>query len=93
MWKVKPEKCVILPIKVQDETRSIVVAAINPYLNYNDTYNSFFLLMASQMSSIIAAVLARIEERKRTEKLAEIDRTKTEFFSKFLQIFFKKKLL
>ena len=82
-WNQKPTECVIFPIKLQGEIKAIVIAGLNPCDYFDENYQSFFHLMTSQISSILSNVLSREAERKRAEKLAEIDRTKTEFFSKW----------
>ena len=80
-WNARPKQAIILPIKSQEETRAVLIAGLNPHAYFDETYQSFFQLLASQIGSILSNVLAREEERKRAEKLAEIDRAKTEFFS------------
>ena len=73
----------VLPIKSQEKVGAVIIAGLNPYANFDETYQSFFQLLTSQIGSILSNVSAREEEIKRAEKLAEIDRAKTEFFSMF----------
>ena len=47
----------------------------------NETYRTFFDLLAAAITSEVANARAYEEERKRAEALAEIDRAKTAFFS------------
>jgi signal transduction histidine kinase len=50
-------------------------------LALNETYRSFYDLLAAAITTEVANALAYEEERKRAEALAEIDRAKTAFFS------------
>jgi GAF domain-containing protein len=50
-------------------------------LQFDDGYQSFLDLAATQISAAIASAEIYEEERKRAEALAEIDRAKTAFFS------------
>ena len=82
VWNMKPTQCIIYPVKVQDEIKAVVVAGVNPCNSLDESYYSFLNLVSSQIGSILTNVLSYENEKKRSEMLAEIDRTKTEFFSK-----------
>src|SRR5438067_1981674 len=58
-----------------------LVAGVSPRLALNETYRTFFDLLAAAITSEVANARAYEEERKRAEALAEIDRAKTAFFS------------
>jgi signal transduction histidine kinase len=58
-----------------------LVAGISPRKRLDADYLTFLKLIASQVATAVANVLAYEEERKRAEALAEIDRAKTAFFS------------
>jgi signal transduction histidine kinase len=58
-----------------------LVAGVSPRLRLDDPYRSFLQLAAGHIASGIANALAHEEERRRAEKLAELDRAKTTFFS------------
>jgi signal transduction histidine kinase len=59
----------------------ILVTGVSSRLPLNDTYRTFFDLVAAGVTTAVANARAYQEERKRAEALAEIDRAKTEFFS------------
>ena len=58
-----------------------LVAGVSSRLALNETYRSFYDLLAAAITGEVANARAYEEERKRAEALAEIDRAKTEFFS------------
>jgi signal transduction histidine kinase len=82
-WEVPPDKALILPIMTSavKDPYGYLVVGINPYRLANEKYISFFSLVADQMATSFASIHALEEERERAEALAEIDRTKTIFFS------------
>ena len=59
----------------------ILVAGISPRRELDAEYHAFYRLIASHLSTALAAAHAYEAERKRAEALAEIDRAKTAFFS------------
>jgi len=82
-WQQSPDRAIIIPIipSGQRFPQVVLVAGLNPYHQLDDQYFSFFQLVADQIASSIANVHAYEEERRRAEALAEIDRSKTAFFS------------
>ena len=82
-WSDPPHTAVILPIKsnIPHELAGFMVTGVSSRLKLDGQYLSFFDLAATQISTAIASARAYEEERKRAEALAEIDRTKTAFFS------------
>jgi signal transduction histidine kinase/DNA-binding response OmpR family regulator len=58
-----------------------MIIGLNPYRPLDDAYRGFLDLLAGQIAAGLADVRASVEERKRAEALAEIDRAKTAFFS------------
>jgi len=81
-----PEACrdvFVLPLGAQGEKRlaGFLVAGASPRRVFDQDYRSFFELVAGQLSTAIASADAYEAERKRAETLAELDRTKTAFFS------------
>jgi len=82
-WEIPPDKALILPIAPSGikDPYGFLVVGINPYRLVDEKYMGFFSLIADQMATSFAGVHALEEERKRSEALAEIDRTKTTFFS------------
>ena len=59
----------------------MLIAGLNPYRLYDDSYQGFLKLVSGQIAAAIANSHAYEEERKRAESLAELDRAKTAFFS------------
>jgi len=59
----------------------VLVAGVSCRLALNETYRSFYDLLAAAVTTEVANARAYEEERKRAEALAEIDRAKTAFFS------------
>jgi signal transduction histidine kinase len=81
-----PESCntaLILPIgaSVHAKPSGFLVAGLSPRRIVDAEYRSFFDLVVGHVGTAISNARAYEEERKRAEALAEIDRTKTTFFS------------
>lgn len=78
-----PDRALLLPIAVPglDLPPVFVVAGASPRLPFDDSYMGFYELLATAISAAVSAVRARTDERRRAEALAEIDRSKTMFFS------------
>ena len=82
-WPEPAQSAVVLPI-VRAGTAApyaYFVAGVSPRQRLDPDYLTFFSLVAGQMSTALANVLAYEEERRRAEALAEIDKAKTAFFS------------
>ena len=82
-WSDPPHTAVLVPVKTSlaDQLAGCLVAGVSPRLRLDEQYRSFFELMGSQISTIVATARAYQEERKRAEALAAIDHAKTLFFS------------
>ncbi|HEX5603531.1 MAG TPA: ATP-binding protein, partial [Pyrinomonadaceae bacterium] len=81
-----PESCntaLILPIGASGHAKpsGFLVAGLSPRRIFDAEYRSFFELVVGHIGTAISNARAYEEERKRAEALAEIDRTKTTFFS------------
>ncbi|MCJ9669667.1 MULTISPECIES: ATP-binding protein [unclassified Neorhizobium] len=78
-----PDRALLLPIAVPGLNLPpvFVVAGASPRLPFDDSYMGFYELLATAISAAVSAVRARTDERRRAEALAEIDRSKTMFFS------------
>ncbi len=78
-----PTKALILPISRGGLTRpaGVLVAGVSSRLPLDDSYRSFYDLLAGQLAAAIATARAYEEERRRGQALAELDRAKTAFFS------------
>ncbi|MBW4540728.1 MAG: response regulator [Myxacorys chilensis ATA2-1-KO14] len=82
-WQQPPHQAVAVPIAPSGQTgkAGILVAGLNPFRLFDDSYRGFIDLVAAQISASIGNAQAYEEERKRAEALAELDRAKTAFFS------------
>ena len=78
-----PSQAVVLPIRTSDLGRAqgVLVMGVSAVLALDEAYQGFFGLVARHLSTAIANATAYLEEKKRAEALAEIDRAKTAFFS------------
>ena len=54
---------------------------MNPLLPLDASYRDFLLLVAAQTETALAEAQSRHRERRRLQRLAELDRAKTEFYS------------
>lgn len=82
-WADPPYCAVVVPVPASraDELAGFLVAGVSARLHLDDQYRAFFGLVAGQIAIAVTNARAYEEERKRAEKLAEIDRAKTLFFS------------
>ena len=82
-WKVPAQSAMVFPLVLpgQERPRAIMVAAVSPMRALDESYRTFFGLVAMQIAAGLADAQALAEERKRAESLAELDRAKTAFFS------------
>jgi signal transduction histidine kinase len=82
-WQRPPKHVVALPIARAGESgrAGVLVAGLNPYRLFDESYRGFIELVGRQISAAIGSAEAYEQERKRAEALAEIDRAKTAFFS------------
>jgi PAS domain S-box-containing protein len=81
-WAAAPHEAVLLPIGALGQGASgLLVAAVSPAKALDESYGTFFELVARQIATSIADARAHEEERRRAEELAALDRAKTLFFS------------
>ena len=81
-WPEPSTRALVLPVPIADaETTGVLIAGLSPLLPLDDEYRSFLELLARQISASIASARAHEQEIERAEKLAELDRAKTDFFS------------
>jgi signal transduction histidine kinase len=82
-WGDPPDCGVVIPVRSSkaDELAGFMVAGVSARLRLDDLYRAFYELVAGQIAIAITNARAYEEERRRAEKLAEIDRAKTLFFS------------
>ncbi len=81
-WATPAKAVLLLPIAALGQGSSgILVAAISPAKALDESYRTFFNLIARQIATSVADARSYEQERKRAEALAELDRAKTVFFS------------
>ncbi|HKQ70712.1 MAG TPA: ATP-binding protein [Polyangiaceae bacterium] len=82
-WDEPAHQAVLLPIARpgSHQPAGVLVLGISPRLAFDEGYRGFFDLVADHVATALSNARAYEEERKRAEKLAELDRVKTAFFS------------
>ena len=82
-WDRAPSSAVVVPIASSGQTgqSGVLVAGLNPFRAFDDSYEGFLQLVSGQIAAAIGNARAYEAERKRAESLAELDRAKTTFFS------------
>src|ERR1700730_2162856 len=82
-WPKAPERAIMLPLVQAGQARPMgfLVAGLNPFLKFDEAYQSFTNLFVGQLTAGLSNARAYEAERKRAEALAEIDRAKTVFFT------------
>jgi PAS domain S-box-containing protein len=82
-WADPPDTAVVMtvPSSKPHEPAGFLIAGISARLKLDRSYRDFLDLVRTQIATAIGNARAYEEERKRAEALAEIDRSKTIFFS------------
>lgn len=82
-WHMQVRQALSLPIPSSQPNSplGVLVLGVNPSRALDESYRSFFELLAGQVSMALRNAQAYEEEKKRAEALAEIDRAKTAFFN------------
>ena len=82
-WPSPSSHAAMFPIPVAGEQgcRGVLVVGLNPYRLFDAEYQGFLNLAAGQIGAAIANVEAYEQERRRAEMFADLDRSKTAFFS------------
>lgn len=82
-WHEPVRTAVAMPIGATSQTNpdGILIAGVSPNTPFDESYHSFYALLAGQLSAAIRNARIFEEERERVEALARLDRAKTEFFS------------
>ena len=78
-----PRTVMTMPIRLSGQERpaAVMVAGLSARLLVDDEYLGFVELVASSVGATLASAKAHETERQRAEALAELDRSKTAFFS------------
>jgi PAS domain S-box-containing protein len=83
-YEEPPDDAFLLPVGSGGNAGApalLVIAGASSRLPLDEVYRAFYELLTTSLSGALATVLARENERRRAEALAEIDRAKTTFFS------------
>ena len=82
-WSEPPLRALAVPFRQQDEARphGFLITALNRYRPLDADYRGFVELLADQIGTALSGARAYQEERERAERLQELDRAKTEFFT------------
>ena len=82
-WQIQPESALLLPITELGQAggTGVLLAAVSPHKRLDESYRTFFRLVARQIATSVAGARSFEQERERAEALAELDRAKTLFFS------------
>lgn len=82
-WPEGSTRALVLevPMGADTLTTGVLVAGLSPRRSVDDEYRSFVQLLGRQISASISSARAYEQESQRAEKLAELDRAKTDFFS------------
>jgi anti-anti-sigma factor len=83
-WSQPPTHAAAVPLAAtagQGPVAGFLVVGLNPHRPYDDRYQGFIELVASQIAAGLVNAGAYEAELRRAEALAELDRAKTEFFS------------
>ena len=67
--------------EAEDRVIGVLVLGAHPRLPVDERYREFLALAGETVSARVAGSCAWQRERQRLERLAELDRAKTEFFS------------
>jgi PAS domain S-box-containing protein len=82
-WPEPSHQAVVLPMAKPGQTQlaGFVIAGVSARRPLDDAYRGFLDLLAGQVATTVASARAHDDERQRARALAELDRTKTAFFS------------
>ncbi|GEP44663.1 ATP-binding protein [Brevifollis gellanilyticus] len=82
-WPEPTHTAIVVPLKkgAFEEPFGFLVAGTSPRRSLDESYESFFDLLAGSIASSIGNARAFEQEKTRAEALAELDRAKTAFFS------------
>jgi PAS domain S-box-containing protein len=82
-YEEAPHTAIILPLRVTGKTEisGFIIAGVSVCRALDETYINFYDQLAAAYTTAVSNVYAYEQEQKRAEALAEIDRSKTAFFS------------
>lgn len=82
-YETGPNTAMILPVRIsgQQDLFGFIIAGVSVCRALDEAYLNFYDQLAGTFNTAISNVYAYEQEQKRAEALAEIDRSKTAFFS------------
>jgi PAS domain S-box-containing protein len=82
-YELAPHSAMVLPIRITGQTElfGFIVAGVSACRALDQQYLNFYDQLAGTYNTAVSNVYAYEQEQKRAEALAEIDRSKTAFFS------------
>lgn len=82
-YETAPHTAIILPVRIsgQNELFGFIIAGVSACRALDQNYLNFYDQLAGTYNTAVSNVYAYEQEQKRAEALAEIDRSKTAFFS------------
>ncbi|MBC7628793.1 response regulator, partial [Ferruginibacter sp.] len=78
-----PEQALVFPVTLHGTDRNdyFFVAGVSSRRSLDEKYRLFYELLAASVTNTLTKAKAYVDERKKAEALAEIDKAKTVFFS------------
>ena len=78
-----PKSALVLPLSFlgQDRPQALLVAGISSRRPLDEAYGNFYEMLGASITTALVKAHSYEEERRRAEALAELDRSKTVFFS------------
>ncbi|GAB3007998.1 histidine kinase [Amycolatopsis acidiphila] len=82
-WTTAPAQAMVLPLQGETgaDTVGVIVLAASSGRLLDDSYRTFFDLVAQQTSALVNSAAAYRDQQRRAEELAALDEAKTTFFS------------
>ncbi|EPX55356.1 hypothetical protein D187_009351 [Cystobacter fuscus DSM 2262] len=81
-WPETPRYALVLPLgEASEASAGVLVVGISPRRPLDADYRSFLSLVAGQVTTALARARRAEEERRQADAAAELDRSKTAFFS------------
>lgn len=82
-YEIPPHTAMLLPVSISGQTElfGFIIAGVSACRALDETYANFYNQLANTFNTAVSNVYAYEQELKRSAALAEIDRSKTAFFS------------
>jgi len=81
-WPEPPASAMLLPVRVEsDPLGAVLVVGLSPRIAFDRAYEDFVEQLAQQFGASLTDARLRESARERLNRMAELDRAKTEFFS------------